>query len=779
MTSKKNTKNQMPDTPEQNPILQTPNLAPSSIPQAPQVNPQAPQPDPVSPNSTPINPELQNVQINQKPAEVPQGPSTAVPTVAAPTPVIPNQQVPGQKLGKEKRNPAEDKKRFLIGCFGGFLGLFVVFIILMVFVLSRSGVDNAVLQAFGLDPGNLRQFLLGVVGISFGLVSLILLVMTAVGIFRLSGAKKEDKIRRQSGIRLSLFSFISLLVTISLWLFLFNFINNLSLQAQAVPAEITIVNPTDVNNLEAPVEITFSVLNVVNNLESSNLIIERMEWDLDGDGTYETNVQNPEIVQLYTRRGFYNVSLRAFIQGEQEPRVYQKGVNVQQATFRATPSTGSAPLRVQFDASDLIPENTRIQRFDWDFDGDGIYDVEDSDAEQAEYTFTQIGDYEVHLRLLNAQNNVENYYRTVQVGTSSQPLIEARIEATPGLEIAPGQQIQFDAGQSTSLKGALTSYVWNFGDGSPLEMGRSVTHTYAQAGVFNVELALEDDLGNQETEQVEVIVDVNPSAPSGVITTTPAFDSEANQLTGDAPFKVNFDASQSTDRDDDIVDYGWDFDGDGEVDKKGESAEYTFAQPGQFTAVLLLEDAQGQTSQTQLLVEVTEPPLLAVIDAEPQEGTPPLVVNFDGSASRAFNGNIVSYEWNFGDGSAPTITGATITHQYTRVGNFTATLKVTSETGEVAQVDYPIFIRETPLEACFTPSRRQGPAPLGVKFDVQCSTGTIASYEWDFGDGTKASSFNPNHEFQSPGVYTVTLTISDSKNNISTFTDVVTAEGEL
>ena len=759
----------MPDTPEQNLTPQQQNLQPSPA-----------QPETSSPTSSPINPNLENVQLNQKkPQQAPQPPVTAVPTVPAPS----RQSAttgPAKVMGKPRKNSADDKKRFLIGCSGGFLGLFVIFIILMVLVLSRAGADNAVLQAFNLSPSNLRRFLLGVVGLSFGGVSLLLLVMTAIGIFRFSGAKKEDQERRKSGIKLTLFSFFPLLAVIAIWLFLFNFINNLSLQAEVVPAQVTVVSPADLTNLEAPVEITFSALDVAQNLKSSDLAIERMEWDLDGDGEYETPVRDPEVVQLYNRRGFYTVSLRAFVTGEEEPRIYQKPIDIQQATFKTTPNSGTAPLTVRFDAADLIPANMRIESFDWDFDGDAVYDLESDDAEQAEYTFSQIGDYEVHLRMINVNGNVENYYKTIQVGTSQDPLIEAKIDATPAFEGTLPFQVQFSADRSSSLKGTVTRYTWNFGDGSAVANGRSVSHVYQQAGTFTVELTVEDDLGNQDQEVMEVLVSVSTSAPQAIITTTPAFDVEFNQLTGDAPLKVTFEASNSTDRDDDIVEYAWDFDGDDEPDELGEKVvDYTFPEPGEFEVKLNVEDAQGQVSESTLLISVTQPPLLAVIEAQPQEGTPPLVVNFDGSSSRAFEGEIVSYEWNFGDGTASTITGAVITHQYTKVGNFTASLKVTADNGETAQVTFPVFIREIPLEACFTPSRKQGVAPLGVSFNVQCSTGTIAQYDWNFGDGSTASSFNPSHTFESPGVYTVTLTISDSKNNVSTFSDVITAQGEL
>ncbi len=40
--------------------------------------------------------------------------------------------------------------------------------------------------------------------------------------------------------------------------------------------------------------------------------------------------------------------------------------------------------------------------------------------------------------------------------------------------------------------------------------------------------------------------------------------------------------------------------------------------------------------------------------------------------------------------------------------------------------------------------------------------GTIASYHWNFGDGTSATTANPSHSYAAPGLYTATLTATDN-----------------
>ncbi len=69
----------------------------------------------------------------------------------------------------------------------------------------------------------------------------------------------------------------------------------------------------------------------------------------------------------------------------------------------------------------------------------------------------------------------------------------------------------------------------------------------------------------------------------------------------------------------------------------------------------------------------------AVFATDVTEGSAPLDVRFDASASSDPDGNIVSYEWAFGDGS--TGSGQTTTHTYPDAGSYTPRLTVTDERG--------------------------------------------------------------------------------------------------
>ncbi|MBU0727698.1 PKD domain-containing protein [Patescibacteria group bacterium] len=734
-----------------------------------------------------VNPEMEAVQANQpsqdsevriqdsakadKPA-TPEAPGT-------PKPVEPTKPgVPPKKIGPEKKKP--NKTKFLLGCAGGGLVLFIVFIVLMVLMISRAGANNPVMQAFGLDPAGMKSFLLTIVSLSFGLLSLLFFVLTVIGIFRLVGAKKGDKEARSKGAKMTVFSLLPLIFVVFIWFVLYTYIGRIQIAAEQVTAEIVIVEPKDITALAAPVEITFSAENVAIALNQGGLDIESMAWDLDGDSEYETPITtDPEVVHLYSRRGTYTVGLQVGIAGEDTSRVYTKIIAIEDAVFAADPTTGYAPLDVEFDAEGLIPKGFRVASLDWDFDGDGRYELEGPDNLAPSYTFERIGTYNVHLRVVDQQNNVENYYRDIDVVPSDKPLLTAVINATPKTSGPIPLQIRFDASDSSSIKGKIISYEWDFGDGSDLQGGKSVSHIYNNPGTYLVILTVEEDSGKTADSTLTIEASSVSSVPEAVITTDPKYDIGTNILNGVLPFAVEFNASDSTDEDNDIVDYQWDLDGDDTVDQEGKKINYTFTEAGTYEVTLTVVDTEDQSNSSSITVEVEEPGVKAVISANPEEGTAPLTVDFNGSASSTFIGSIVSYEWDFGDGSPATITGASVSHKYNAVGTYTINLKVLTNKSESAETTHTIYVREIPLKACFTPSRSNGSAPLAVTFDPICSTGAVSTYSWDFGDGEDSDSRKPTHTFEFPGNYTVILEVADDKSNVSTYTDVIVAEGEL
>jgi PKD repeat protein len=70
--------------------------------------------------------------------------------------------------------------------------------------------------------------------------------------------------------------------------------------------------------------------------------------------------------------------------------------------------------------------------------------------------------------------------------------------------------------------------------------------------------------------------------------------------------------------------------------------------------------------------------------------------------------------------------------------------------------------------AAFTQDRVMGNVPLTVRFTNQ-SSGSITGYQWNFGDGSGSTEINPTKTFNTPGLYTVTLTVNGAggSSNVS------------
>ncbi len=137
-----------------------------------------------------------------------------------------------------------------------------------------------------------------------------------------------------------------------------------------------------------------------------------------------------------------------------------------------------------------------------------------------------------------------------------------------------------------------------------------------------------------------------------------------------------FDGATSTDSDGSVAAYAWDF-GDGETGT-GSSPEHTYRSGGTFNVTLTVTDDRVGSHAISHDVVVADPPNVAPSAAASGACTL-LDCTFDGGSSFDSDGDIVSYEWNFDDGT--TGTGPVPTHSYTAGGVYDVTLTVTDDDG--------------------------------------------------------------------------------------------------
>ncbi|MBW2257244.1 MAG: S8 family serine peptidase [Deltaproteobacteria bacterium] len=140
------------------------------------------------------------------------------------------------------------------------------------------------------------------------------------------------------------------------------------------------------------------------------------------------------------------------------------------------------------------------------------------------------------------------------------------------------------------------------------------------------------------------------------------------------------------------------------------------------------------------------------------------IIPFDASGSTDADGTIVSYEWNFLDGT--TGTGETVDHAYGSVGFWIAVLTITDNDGGTDSTYTTITVdpitNAPPIAAMNAPYQTN----LGTElfFDGTNSLdpdGTVVDWYWNFGDGTTSTGSTASHTYAAAGEYPVALTVTD------------------
>ncbi len=298
---------------------------------------------------------------------------------------------------------------------------------------------------------------------------------------------------------------------------------------------------------------------------------------------------------------------------------------------------------------------------------------------------------------------------------------QAAAVVTPTSGTAP-LTVSFDASGSQDADGIITTYAWDFGDGTT-GSGVTTSHTYFHPNTFSVTLTVTDDTGLWGTasgivrvEGPRVIVDNSDGAPSftsqgtwvtsdvqpGFYGPNYAINDAGNggdwarwqpDLPNAGPYRVFASWSTDADRPTDatfavhhrdgvqlvsmnmrVTDVsGWNVIGEFEFEASGD--EYVELTDDTSTGSEVIADAV----MFEYLGENVTP--MAQLQADPLIGPVPLMVTFDASGSTDPDGTIVAYHWDFGDNE--TATEAAPSHVFAAAGSFEVTLTVTDNEGAI------------------------------------------------------------------------------------------------
>jgi PGF-pre-PGF domain-containing protein len=274
-----------------------------------------------------------------------------------------------------------------------------------------------------------------------------------------------------------------------------------------------------------------------------------------------------------------------------------------------------------------------------------------------------------------------------------------------------------------------------------------LNYTYQNGGTFY----LMGELGNSSWKQ----------APRFSKVTANFTVSQNNLFAGE---NVTF-ADHSTNQANELLDFG-----DNSPASRTANVVHTYAKSGVYKVNLTVANEISSDSMVQKITVIQATPPSANFTSNCTEGSRPLNIAFKDIST----GFPDSWSWNFGDGNISADKNPV--HVYSSDGVYTVTLKVTNSKGSnsTQKINYITVSTKPPLSSFYS-NITSGNIPLTVQF-TDTSTGSPASWNWNFGDGTNSTEQNPMHTYFSAGTYDVTLVVSNADGSTSKTASITACE---
>ncbi len=457
-------------------------------------------------------------------------------------------------------------------------------------------------------------------------------------------------------------------------------------------------------------------------------------WDF-GDGNTSTSATP---THTYPVQGTYTVSLTITTStGCTETLTIPGAVRVGSlpvADFSALPTTQCAHQTIQF--TDLsVPADQWL----WDFgDGSGT-----SILQNPVHTYTTPGEYTVTLIATNngcPDTAIRNNYITVLPPSAA---------FTFAANCASRTEFQFTDMSTTDPALPPLTWDWDFGDGTT-STAQNPLHNFPSLGTYNVTLTVTNGSCSHSVTQIVRAIDADP-------------DFTASQTAACKPAFISFLVSNISLPD--IAVYQWDFGDGSQQNTPAASIGHTYLTSGAYSVRLITTDINGcrDTILKTNYIRVNGP--VANFSATNTSGCVGLTTTFnDLSTDDAVNA-IVSWRWDFGDGTVQTFNGPPFEHTYNTQGIYSVKLVVTDAAGCVDSITRTNLIAATRPVANFTsPNTQTCPGATVNLNNTSTSTYTVLNSFWDFGDGATvnlAGQASTNHVYTATGFYDVKLRITD------------------
>lgn len=503
--------------------------------------------------------------------------------------------------------------------------------------------------------------------------------------------------------------------------------------------------PITVNILNVPasgcVPVTYTPQATVNSPEP----ITSYSWDLGVPGAI-FNTENPP-PYTYTAAGTYTISLTVTTASgctatATVPAAVRTGTPPV-VNFTAIPVDGCASDGRTFTDLTVTTPGAEVT-WDWDF-GDGT----SSSQQNPTHIFLDTGMLTVTLTVSN------NGCRA-----SAQQTVHVRPPVADFRHTVDCNTKQVTFLNSSIVDPALSplTYFWEMGDpaNTTFTTLNPPPFSYPGPGRYNVSLTVTNGDCDFKVTRLVIIAD---EPADFTIDKSPVCRNEAFTLTA-----VNSDPAN-------ISRYRWLIDGD-TLPGSGRSITHRLPDAGTYDVRLVVIDVNGCITARTIndFITVTGPD--AAFSLSPEGSCLGSPVTFTDQSTPA--GSVISWTFNFGDGSTETFTAPPFAHTYTSPGAYHVTLTVRDASGCTDTASLPANIIITNPVAGFLADTMYCPgSPLQF---IDTSSGAGLTYLWDFSDGQTSTLANPTHSYpEGDNDYTVKLTVRD----ISGCADSVTRENYI
>ncbi len=350
----------------------------------------------------------------------------------------------------------------------------------------------------------------------------------------------------------------------------------------------------------------------------------------------------------------------------------------------------------------------------------------------------------------------------------------AKYTVTPAApDVYPNATLGKSVGFNGMASANATSYSWNFNDGTPAGTGTTTSHTYSGLPDQPPTLSIGESKTTAAKNEV-ITLGVNESDFENFITSTRINwgDGNITIFPGQLPFHPP-------------------------------TLTHSYTRAGVFNVNVTVTDAlplrsfltvtgsMGAVSKASRVIVFLPGNSVSKTIRNTITNVLP-VLSFTQDKSVAFKGDLItltitasdpdgtiaSTRVDWGDSTVQTFTGVagSPSHSYANKGNYTIAVSVTDDDGGTTTQTSRVTVQDRPPTAAFTFSPAS-PTTGDTATFTDSSTdadGTVASWSWDFGDGSNSTVRNPTHKYTSSGTFTVKLTVTDNDGSTKTTSQTIT-----